>query len=59
MSLDSITRTIDESVGGFFEPIATWLGDVIFYAVDINGAEVPSSWPGWPLPASSSAAGSD
>ncbi|MEU0635176.1 alanine/glycine:cation symporter family protein [Streptomyces albidoflavus] len=41
MSLDSITRTIDESVGGFFEPIATWLGDVIFYAVDINGAEVP------------------
>ncbi|KLI97056.1 sodium:alanine symporter family protein [Streptomyces sp. KE1] len=41
MSLDSITRTIDESVGGFFEPIATWLGGVVFYAVDINGAEVP------------------
>lgn len=41
MSLDSITQNIDESVSGFFEPIATWLGDIVFYSVNIAGADVP------------------
>ncbi|CAM5731954.1 Alanine glycine permease OS=Streptomyces microflavus OX=1919 GN=Smic_31350 PE=3 SV=1 [Streptomyces microflavus] len=41
MSLDSITQNIDESVSGFFEPIADWLGDIVFYSVNIGGADVP------------------
>ncbi|MCZ9341678.1 alanine:cation symporter family protein, partial [Streptomyces sp. TRM76130] len=41
MSLDSITTSVDEAVSGFFEPIATWLGEVVFYAVPVGGAELP------------------
>ncbi len=41
MSLDSITENIDESVSGFFEPIAEWLGGIVFYSVNVAGAEVP------------------
>ncbi|WP_267245989.1 alanine/glycine:cation symporter family protein [Streptomyces sp. PR69] len=41
MSLDSITKTIDEGVSNFFEPVASALGDFVFYSVNINGAELP------------------
>lgn len=41
MSLDSITTSIDDAVSGFFEPIATWLGEVVFYAVPVAGTELP------------------
>ncbi|MGW0536259.1 alanine/glycine:cation symporter family protein [Streptomyces sp. NPDC003032] len=41
MSLDSITTSVDEAVSGFFEPIATWLGDVVFYSVPVAGTELP------------------
>ncbi|MEU1798801.1 alanine:cation symporter family protein, partial [Streptomyces californicus] len=41
MSLDSITEIIDDAVSGFFEPIAGWLGDIVFYSVSIGGADVP------------------
>lgn len=30
MSLDTITTSVDEAVSGFFEPIAKWLGDIVF-----------------------------
>ncbi|GGU16846.1 alanine/glycine:cation symporter family protein [Streptomyces lateritius] len=41
MSLDSITTSVDEAVSGFFEPIATWLVDVVFYSVPVGGTELP------------------
>ncbi|MGV9885100.1 alanine/glycine:cation symporter family protein [Streptomyces sp. NPDC003006] len=41
MSLDSITTSVDEAVSGFFEPIATWLGDVVFYSVPVGGTQLP------------------
>ncbi|GHF78336.1 alanine/glycine:cation symporter family protein [Streptomyces filamentosus] len=41
MSLDSFTQSVDEAVSGFFEPIATWLGEVVFYSVPVGGTEVP------------------
>lgn len=41
MSLDSFTESVDESVSGFFEPIATWLGEVVFYAVPVGGTDLP------------------
>ncbi|NUV71418.1 MULTISPECIES: sodium:alanine symporter family protein [unclassified Streptomyces] len=41
MSLESITEKIDESVSGFFEPIAEWLGGIVFHSVKIAGADVP------------------
>ncbi|MEU6083411.1 alanine/glycine:cation symporter family protein [Streptomyces sp. NPDC047108] len=41
MSLDSITESVDKAVSGFFEPIATWLGEVVFYAVPVAGTELP------------------
>ncbi|MFF9070158.1 alanine/glycine:cation symporter family protein [Streptomyces sp. NPDC014891] len=41
MSLDSFTDSVDEAVSGFFEPIAAWLGDVVFYSVPVNGTELP------------------
>ncbi|MEV2253396.1 alanine/glycine:cation symporter family protein [Streptomyces sp. NPDC050147] len=41
MSLDSITTSVDEAVSGFFEPIATWLGEVVFYAVPVAGTKIP------------------
>jgi AGCS family alanine or glycine:cation symporter len=36
-----MTKSVDEAVSGFFEPIATWLGEVVFYAVPVGGTEVP------------------
>ncbi|MDX2394960.1 alanine:cation symporter family protein [Streptomyces sp. DK15] len=41
MSLDTITTSVDEAVSGFFEPIAKWLGDIVFYSVPINGTQIP------------------
>jgi AGCS family alanine or glycine:cation symporter len=41
VSLDSITTSVDEAVSGFFEPIATWLGEVVFYSVPVAGTELP------------------
>ncbi|MGW0772485.1 alanine/glycine:cation symporter family protein [Streptomyces sp. NPDC002835] len=41
MSLESITTSIDDAVSDFVEPIATALGKIVFYSVNVNGAEVP------------------
>lgn len=41
MSLDSITQSVDEAVSGFFEPIATWLGEIVFYSVPVGGTQLP------------------
>lgn len=41
MSLDSFTQSVDEAVSGFFEPIATWLGETVFYSVPVGGTELP------------------
>ncbi len=41
MSLDSITDSIDSSVSDFVEPIATKLGEIVFYAVPVGGTELP------------------
>ncbi|WP_432055141.1 alanine/glycine:cation symporter family protein [Streptomyces sp. bgisy022] len=41
MSLDSITQNIDDSVSDFFDPVATAVGDVVFYTVTVFGAELP------------------
>ncbi|MDG4859681.1 alanine/glycine:cation symporter family protein [Streptomyces sp. T-3] len=41
MSLDSITQNVDDAVSGFFEPIAKWLGEVVFYSVPVAGTELP------------------
>ncbi|MEU2494163.1 alanine/glycine:cation symporter family protein [Streptomyces sp. NPDC007883] len=41
MSLDSMTESVDKAVSGFFEPIAGWLGDVVFYSVPVAGTELP------------------
>ncbi|WP_344497711.1 alanine/glycine:cation symporter family protein [Streptomyces enissocaesilis] len=41
MSLDSITTSVNEAVSGFFEPIATWLNEVVFYSVSVGGAKLP------------------
>ncbi|MEU3898760.1 alanine/glycine:cation symporter family protein [Streptomyces sp. NPDC045251] len=41
MSLDSVTQSVDEAVSGFFEPIAEWLGEVVFYTVPVGDADLP------------------
>ncbi|MFC8097251.1 alanine/glycine:cation symporter family protein [Streptomyces sp. NPDC057363] len=41
MSLDSVTQSVDEAVSEFFEPIAKWLGEVVFYTVPVGGADLP------------------
>ncbi|MFF5128975.1 alanine/glycine:cation symporter family protein [Streptomyces syringium] len=41
MSLDTITTSVDEAVSGFFEPIAKWLGDIVFYSVPVAGTQLP------------------
>ncbi|GAA2526962.1 MULTISPECIES: alanine/glycine:cation symporter family protein [Streptomyces] len=41
MSLDSITTTIDDAVSDFFDPVATAVGDIVFYAVPVGGTELP------------------
>ncbi|MFF1510919.1 alanine/glycine:cation symporter family protein [Streptomyces sp. NPDC058326] len=41
MSLDSLTQSVDKAVSGFFEPIATWLGDIVFYSVPVGGTQLP------------------
>ncbi|MEJ8641201.1 alanine/glycine:cation symporter family protein [Streptomyces sp. MS1.HAVA.3] len=41
MSLDTITTSVDEAVSGFFEPIAKWLGDIVFYSVPVGGTAIP------------------
>ncbi|MER5212972.1 alanine/glycine:cation symporter family protein [Streptomyces sp. NPDC002838] len=41
MSLDSVTTSIDDAVSGFFEPVATAVADVVFYAVPLGDTELP------------------
>ncbi|MCY0955238.1 alanine/glycine:cation symporter family protein [Streptomyces sp. H27-S2] len=41
MSLDTITNSVDEAVSGFFEPIAKWLGEIVFYSVPVGGTQIP------------------
>lgn len=41
MSLDSVTQNVDEAVSDFFEPIAKWLGEIVFYAVPVGGTDLP------------------
>ncbi|KEG41976.1 MULTISPECIES: alanine/glycine:cation symporter family protein [Streptomyces althioticus group] len=41
MSLDSITTTIDDAVSDFFDPVATTIGDIVFYTVPVAGADLP------------------
>ncbi|WP_418960560.1 alanine/glycine:cation symporter family protein [Streptomyces tritici] len=41
MSLESFTQSVDKTVSGFFEPIAKWLGEVVFYSVPVGGTELP------------------
>lgn len=41
MSLDSITQNIDDAVSDFFDPVATTVGDIVFYTVPVGDAELP------------------
>ncbi|WP_405592377.1 alanine/glycine:cation symporter family protein [Streptomyces sp. NBC_01092] len=41
MSLDSVTQSVDEAVSEFFEPIAKWLGEFVFYSVPVGGTDLP------------------
>ncbi|WP_431985138.1 alanine/glycine:cation symporter family protein [Streptomyces qinglanensis] len=41
MSLDSITNSVDKAVSDFVEPIATKLGEIVFYSVPVGGTELP------------------
>ncbi|SCK20170.1 sodium:alanine symporter family protein [Streptomyces sp. WMMB 322] len=41
MSLDSMTKSVDEAVNRLFDPVATWLSDLVFYAVPVAGTELP------------------
>ncbi|MFI1412378.1 alanine/glycine:cation symporter family protein [Streptomyces sp. NPDC020707] len=41
MSLDSITRSIDDAVSDFFEPVAEKVGEIVFYAVPVGDTELP------------------
>ncbi|MFC8371447.1 MULTISPECIES: alanine/glycine:cation symporter family protein [unclassified Streptomyces] len=41
MSLDSITTTIDDAVSDFFDPVATTVGDIVFYTVPLGGTDLP------------------
>lgn len=41
MSLDSITQNFDKAVNELFDPVATWLSDLVFYTVNVAGADVP------------------
>lgn len=41
MSLDSITTSIDDAVSDFFDPVATAVGDVVFYTVPVAGTDLP------------------
>lgn len=41
MSLDSMTQDFDKAVNDLFDPVATWLSEIVFYAVPVGGAELP------------------
>ncbi|MFC5955761.1 alanine/glycine:cation symporter family protein [Streptomyces pratens] len=41
MSFDSITQTIDDAVSDFFDPVATAVGDIVFYTVPVGGTDLP------------------
>ncbi|MCX2925221.1 alanine/glycine:cation symporter family protein [Streptomyces sp. NEAU-W12] len=41
MSLDSITTSIDNAVSDFFDPVATAVGDIVFYTVPVGGTDLP------------------
>ncbi|MEE1928126.1 alanine/glycine:cation symporter family protein [Streptomyces sp. TRM 70351] len=37
----SWTESVDEAINGFVEPVANFLGDIVFYSVNINGTDFP------------------
>ncbi|MGW3680291.1 alanine/glycine:cation symporter family protein [Streptomyces prasinus] len=41
MSFDSITTSIDDAVSDFFDPVATAVGDIVFYTVPVAGTDLP------------------
>ncbi|SDC01840.1 alanine/glycine:cation symporter family protein [Streptomyces prasinopilosus] len=41
MSFDSITTSIDDAVSDFFDPVATAVGDIVFYTVPVGGTDLP------------------
>ena len=41
MSLDSMTQDFDRAVNDLFDPVATWLSEIVFYAVPVGGTELP------------------
>jgi len=41
VSLDSLTNSVDKAVNALFDPVATWLTEVVFYAVPVGGTELP------------------
>ncbi|MET8576446.1 alanine/glycine:cation symporter family protein [Streptomyces sp. NPDC005012] len=41
MSFESFTSTIEDGVNSVVSPLATWLGEVVFYSVPVAGAELP------------------
>ncbi|GAA2652729.1 alanine/glycine:cation symporter family protein [Streptomyces vastus] len=41
MSLESITTSIDDAVSDFFEPVATKVSEIVFYAVPVGDTDLP------------------
>ncbi|MEV0300210.1 MULTISPECIES: alanine/glycine:cation symporter family protein [Streptomyces] len=41
MSFDSITTSIDDAVSDFFDPVATAVGDIVFYTVPVGDTDLP------------------
>ncbi|MFG2026315.1 alanine/glycine:cation symporter family protein [Streptomyces sp. NPDC048825] len=41
MSLESVTTSIDDAVSDFFEPVATNVGEIVFYTVPVGGTDLP------------------
>ncbi|MFC1232119.1 alanine/glycine:cation symporter family protein [Streptomyces sp. Sce081] len=41
MSFDSITTSIDDAVSDFFDPVATAVGDIVFYTIPVAGTDLP------------------
>ncbi|MFE9649785.1 alanine/glycine:cation symporter family protein [Streptomyces sp. NPDC006365] len=41
MSLESVTTSIDDAVSDFFEPVATNVGEVVFYTVPVGDTDLP------------------
>ncbi|WSQ12874.1 alanine:cation symporter family protein [Streptomyces sp. NBC_01231] len=41
MSLESVTTSIDDAVSDFFEPVATNVGEIVFYTVPVGDTDLP------------------